>query len=472
MNYNLNKSYGVTEVFVKHDYYSKLRIKLVRKVNGKLFLCQYLGNQIKEIKQIKTDKKLYPIPDNFLSINVDESYFYFYESGDYSFFRYKYIKHQGSSRSSKSFSLEESSIRVCEERPNTRFTIWRDTQTSLGDTIWQDFRQIFPLSGREYKFTRNTTPIYFNNGSVIEPHGDDTTNAHGLGQYIAWLNEPYKMSKYTFDQIDMRSEQIWIDMNPTGQHWSDRLDNHPRCKVIHSTFEQNPFCPIEMRLKILSYDPSNPINVQNGTADDYMWKVYGLGVLAEKEERVYKGWSKISVNDFNDIQLPTVYAIDWGVNHKFAIVKCKYNPDINTLYCHELNYKSERELMADLPAEYLTQVNANGGIIIHTMQRIGIPYDAEIVCDSARPDNIRLIRDYGWEIAYGVSKPAGSLITSVSLLQGTIVKYTDTSWGIDEEQKNYSFAKDRKGIIHDELQDDNNHALDAIRYARLHFERN
>ena len=37
--------YGVTEVFVKHDYFSSLRIKLVEKVNDKLFLYEDKGDK-------------------------------------------------------------------------------------------------------------------------------------------------------------------------------------------------------------------------------------------------------------------------------------------------------------------------------------------------------------------------------------------------------------------------------------------
>ena len=168
-------TYGITEVFVKHDFYSELKIKYIKKEGGKTFLFKDLGDRLEKVKPYKTEKKLYPVYDKFLGFDIEgiENYFYIYEDGEHSYYRYKYIKHVGSSRSSKSWSIEEKAVRVCETISNSRLTVWRDTRESLGNSVWKDFRKIFPLSGRKYKFPKNTVPIYFANGSMIEPHGDD-----------------------------------------------------------------------------------------------------------------------------------------------------------------------------------------------------------------------------------------------------------------------------------------------------------
>lgn len=451
MSYNLNNNYGVTEVFVKHDYYSKLRIKLVRKVDDRIYLCHYKGDSIVEVEQITTDKKIYPIPENFLALKVDDSYGYIYENGKYSFFRYKYIKHEGSSRSSKSWSLDEASIRICEERPNTRFTIWRDTQTSLGDTIWKDFRQIFPLSGREYKFTRITTPIYFNNGSVIEPHGDDTTNAHGLTQYIAWLNEPYKMSEDTFNQIDMRSEQVWIDMNPTGRHWSDELNNHPRCKVIHSTFEQNPFCPLDMKLKILSYNPNNPINVANGTANEYMWQVYGLGLKAERPNRIFKDWIIAPDAVWKDLHYSSYFGLDFGLSAPSALVEMKFDGD-RTFYLKQWLYKP---------------LNLINGTLSEEFERLGVSKTLEIVCDSGNELNqseAQKLINAGYNIIKA-KKGSGSVVAGIELMQKYRIVVMQGSKELIDEYENYCW-RIAKGVQLDEPDPScDDHALDASKYV-------
>lgn len=476
-------NYGVTEVFVKHDYFSSLRIKLVRREEDKIILCHYLGDSVKDVEEIQTDKKIYDLPEGFFLIPLSSDYGYIYEDGDYSFFRYKYIKHRGSSRSSKSWSLEESAIRRCDETNGLRLTIWRDTKESLATTIWKDFKKLYPLSGRNYKFPQDMRPIFFPNSSVIEPHGDDSTNAHGLTQDIAWLNEPYRMSEETFNQIDQRSSQIWIDLNPKMGHWSDNLDKHPRCKVIHSTFQLNPFCPIEQKLKILSYDPSNPINVQNGTADEYMWQVYGLGMQAEKPNRIFK-WTKIPRSEFDKLE-PKVelYGIDWGKNDPWGIIHAKYYD--GALYLRELNYLSEnkwRELLAkENPAELarITGFTPDGdkqdteglGIVAWMADRLKLDKKLHVICDNNRELKIAMLRRLGYQHAYPASKPKGSILDGITLLQDMPVYYTDDSPKLEYEQENYSWKVDRYGVVLDEPEDADNHCIDPARYVALHLRR-
>lgn len=456
--------YGVTEVFVKHDYYSSLRIKLVEKVNDKLFLYEDNGDGCSLIEEIFTEKRLYDIKPGFFLYELSDNFYYFYEAGDYSLFRYKYIKHVGSSRSSKSFSIEESIIRNCEETDNLRVTVWRDSRESLGNSVWKDFRKIFPLSGRKYKFPRNTVPIFLNNGSVIEPHGDDTTNAHGITQDKAWLNEPYKMSKETFDQIDMRSEQVFIDINPNGAHWSDDLDTNPRCKVIHSTFQDNPFCPAGQKLKILSYDPDNEINVTNGTANAYMWSVYGKGEKAERPNRVFK-WEEISLTAYNDLKVKSYKGVDWGKVDPFGIIEVKYYD--SALYLHEINYDSEDKLHTKLTQAERNQISAlPEGFIMWYFQKLGINKGEHIACDTNRPEKIRALRDAGFDYAFGAYKGPGSIADGIDGLSSMKVYYTSTSLNLKHEQENYSRKTDRYGVVVEgEFDDINNHLIDPTRYV-------
>jgi hypothetical protein len=470
----MSLSYGITEVFVKHDYFSKLRVKIVRQDGDKLYLQNYLGDRIEDVKELNTTQKLYDIPESFLLIPLGEEYKYFYETGEYSMPRYKYIKHEGSSRSSKTTSLCEWTARECENNEGYRITIWRDTKSSLGETVWKDFRKVFILSGRKYKFTQDTRTIFFSNGSTLEPQGDDTTNAHGLSQNIAWLNEPYKMSENTFNQIDMRAEQVIIDMNPSMAHWSDKLNNHPRCKVIHSTFQNNPFCPMEMKLKILSYDPDNPINVQNGTANAYMHSVYALGLKAEKPNRILSGWKKIPRQQYDDLDSTEYIGNDWGKNHNWGILGAKYYD--GALYLREMNYASEVEIMKSLPLETLQEFKKqeskegeNLGIVSWMFAKLGINKKQTIVCDNNRPLKISMLRRCGWDYAVGAQKGQGSIKDGLDILQNLEVYYTDDSPNLENEYENYSYIVDRYGVVTDEPEDANNHLCDPSRYICQHL---
>lgn len=438
--------YGVTEVFVKHDHYANLRIKLLKKTDDGYILLQDNIDTVKEVEIIKTDKKIYDAPDNFLSVPIDFDLKYIYEKGKYSVPRYKYIIHKGSSRSSKSWSIEEWIIQKCERTKNLRVNIWRDTRVSLTDSIWRDFRKLFPLSGRNYKFTKNTVPIYFNSGSMIEPHGADTTNAHGITQDIAWLNEPYKISKETFDQIDQRAEQIIMDLNPKEKHWSDIISKHSRCKVIHSTFADNPFCPPEQKRKILSYDPNNPVNVKNGTADPYNWQVYGLGIQAEKPNKIYKGWKIITEVEFDKIPATSYFGLDFGETNPTALVECKYHD--GTFYFKELIYKAGSKIPS----------------LTEQLETLGIEKGTDIiVCDSASPEKINELRGAGF-YAIGANKGQGSVVAGISFLNKCKAKYTKLSNNLENEYEGYEWELDRYGLATDKPIKKYDHIMDAIRY--------
>jgi phage terminase large subunit len=88
------------------------------------------------------------------------------------------------------------------------------------------------------------------------------------------------------------------------------------------------------------------------------------------------------------------------------------------------------------------------------------------------PDNIRLLRNHGWEYAYGIDKPKGSVMAGISLLQSTNVFYTDCSSGIEHEHQTYQYRADRMGVVDDEVLKENDDLIDPIRYLRRHYEKN
>lgn len=388
MSSNLNKlKYGVTEVFIKHDYYAGLRVRLF---DSDGFIYEDKGDHAKKTdEQIKITGKLYPA-ENILNYKSDLQYHYCEDSDFGSFPRYKYIIHEGTSRSSKSWSLEEWSLRYCEEKPNKHINIWRDTREALSGTIWKDFRKLIPLSGRSIKLPQQTKPIYFENGSIIEPKGTDVNNTHGTTQDIAWLNEPYNITEDEFDQIDQRANQVIIDMNPLNLRWLDKVRNSKRCKVIYSTFKNNPFCPHDQRIKILSYEPWEsgsyeviegvptykgfPIsihnqppphleNVKRGTANEYKWLVYGLGIKAEKQSKIYHGWSKITLQDYKKLNYQKYYGLDYGRANPTACVEIQFDGE-RTFYVRPLLYQPMNEMTAPL-GEVLISVGVPVGPVTY-----------------------------------------------------------------------------------------------------------
>lgn len=424
--------------------------------------------------------------------------------------KYRYIINRGSSRSSKTVSLIDVFDLYARANSDKRLTVWRDTKTDCKKTVLNDTIKHLRRTGRYkvgHSFNKTESIFTYDNDSTFEIHGtDDEETVHGLTQDCAWLNEPYKISRETFDQIDQRtSDFIFIDYNPKKGHWVEDLMKDPRSIVIDSTFKDNPFCPPEQRLKILSYQPVsmcevvdngiieesdafdydlelNPLefterqlnellrcreNEDKNSASAFNWAVYGLGKKAERPNRIYT-WKTISTEDYRKIQGKTIICTDWGKVDPWAIVELKY--DDGKIYVKQLNYKSENEIRLHLkPTELIQMQGDENGLVVWMFDKLGIDKSHEIIADNNRPLKIAILRRFGYQ-AFAANKPKNSIIDGIDLLQNLDVYYTVDSEDIEYEQENYSYKVDSHGVVLEEPEDLNNHTMDAIRYGALYLQ--
>lgn len=420
--------------------------------------------------------------------------------------KYRYIIHEGSSRSSKTFSLIQAYYLYASGHNEKRLSVWRDTKKDCKDTVLKDMRGIYPKMPNYHSivtFNKTESIFQFRNESTIEIAGtDDEEKIHGFQGDAIWINEPYKVPKETFDQLDMRtSDFVFIDWNPKKVHWIDDLKKNKRTLVIHSTFRDNPFCPPEQKSKILGYQPVklcdavtsglltesiakkydiivNPVdltpkqikelsrcinNEDSNSANEFNWMVYGLGLKAEKPNRIFF-WDRISYQEWLQIDVPIYYGVDWGAVDPMGILAAKYYD--GGLYLHELNYASENEIREKLGPTELHQILGNEeGLITWLFNKLEIPYDATIVCDNNRRTKIIALRDGGWEYAIAAVKPPGSIMDGVDSLNSLKVYYTSESKNLEYEQENYERKVDRYGIVLEEPKDENNHLMDPTRYV-------
>ena len=429
------------------------------------------------------------------------------ENGDQ---KYRYIINRGSSRSSKTISLIDVHDLYARSNDNKRITIWRNTKTDCKKTVLVDMLKHLKRSGR-YKvsqdFNKTESIFTYSTGSTVEIHGtDDDETVHGLTQDCAHFNEPYKISRETFDQIDQRtSDFVFIDYNPKKGHWVEDLMKDPRSIVIDSTFKDNPFCPPEQRLKILSYQPVsmcevvesklihesdafeydlalNPLqfterqlnelircreNEDKNSSSAFNWSVYGLGKKSERPNRIYT-WQKIALEDYKKIECKTIICTDWGKVDPWAIVEMKY--DDGKVYVRQLNYRSENEIRLHLkPTELIQMQGDENGLVVWMFDKLGIDKSYEIIADNNRPLKIAILRRFGYQ-CFAANKPKNSIIDGIDLLQNLDVYYTVDSEDIEYEQENYSYKVDSHGVVLEEPEDLNNHTMDSIRYGALYLQ--
>jgi PBSX family phage terminase large subunit len=426
--------------------------------------------------------------------------------------RYRYIINKGSSRSSKTISLIDCYDLYARAYNNKRLTVWRDTKTDCKKTVLNDTLKRLKTTNRykiNQEFNKTESIFTYDTDSTFEVHGtDDEETVHGLTQDASWLNEPYKISKDTFDQIDQRtSDFVFIDLNPKRDHWSEDLEKDPRTLVIHSTFKDNPFCPTEQRIKILGYQPikrsfaveskmineqevysynfaTNLLNIpenrlkelyrcllneEKKSASITKWDIYGLGIKAERPNRIFN-WKTISYSEYLKIQTKTYIGVDWGKVDSFGILEAKYYD--GKLFLHELNYDSENKWQDKLSVlERQNIQGVNEGFVTWLFRKLNISQNDDIICDYNRPLKIRALRNAGWERAIEALKPKGSILDGIDLLDNLEVFYTDCSENIAYEQENYSRIVDKYGVVQEEAEDKDNHLMDPARYIVLWLEK-
>ncbi len=411
--------------------------------------------------------------------------------------KFKYIINTGSSRSSKTFSIIELAIQICNFNKNFRFTAWRDTKKDAGDTIWKDFQKVLHLSGRmDYKARNKTEKFYsFPNNTTFEIHGaDDEEKVHGLTQNVAWLNEPYKISKDTFDQIDQRSDLIIIDWNPKKNHWIDDLSKRDNAIVIHSTFKDNPFCPIEQKNKILSYLPisfcevvkskqiteeaaeiydisENKLQLTNSqleelhiaqknkkfnTADPYKWEVYGLGLKAENPKRIYHNFKKISREKYDAVKSANraYYGLDFGFANATGCMEVIYAGD-ETFYLRQKLYKPMRLMTAPL-GEVLLNIGIPVGPVTYVWADSA---DKEAGSDISQINDLRTFYNIN---AYPVSKPTYK--ARFEFINKCQIFYCESSDDFESEYEDYEYEY-INDIPTERPIKKNDHLMNAMEYA-------
>lgn len=429
---------------------------------------------------------------------------------------YKLIEQQGGSRSSKTWSDFQVLFLDLYSNPMTTCTILRDTQKSCRDIIETDWiKWLSDPMGRKKEledkkitiqefdtfiqkenllkyFLRNKTNhtwTFNHNNSFLRFTGlDDEDDAMGMTQDICWINEPYNFSHEVYKQLSQRtSKYIIFDWNPKQNHWIDIERKKDNTITLKSTLLDNPFCPKESKIQILSYQPLSYVDVvlneliseselysynlennvlnftkkqikeikrclyneSTGSASVYHWLVFGRGEKAEKPNRIFKNWKVMSDMEFDSLPYQSYYSTDFGLSAPSANVEFKFDGD-KTFFFHQRLYKP---------------INQMEGTLTEEFEKLKIDKKKENICDSGNELNkeeSRKLMNAGYNVipAY---KPNGSVNTGIDTLQKCNVYYTASSVDLEQEYEQYSW-KVYQGIQLDVPEDNSNdHALDCCR---------
>jgi phage terminase large subunit len=371
------------------------------------------------------------------------------------------IVNEGSARSSKTISICQVLIaRMLEKK--RMVTICREKSTWLKSTAMLDFYDVLTNHFKIYnpKFENKTDKTYtFENGSFVRFIGtDEHQKLRGMKQDLAWLNEGNEISYESYRQISIRTgEQIFIDLNPSmTQHWIfDNVLLRDDSEHIHSTYKDNPFLERALIEEIERLEPTD-FNIQQGTADEVLWKIYGLGLRASHQGQIF---DKIKICK----ELPpenewkkTAIGLDFGFTHDpSAIVRMVLSQ--GALYFDEIAYK--RGLLN-------TQNRLNPAMDnIETILRDNIKPNERIWADAAEPKSIRELQLCGFNIQ-AATKGADSVLNGINLIKSYNCFITERSVNLIKEKNNYVWAKDKQtGNLTNKPVDAYNHGFDAASYV-------
>lgn len=400
--------------------------------------------------------------------------------------KYKYIINQGSSRSSKTYSLIDLMDYIARTEHNKRVTIWRDTKTDNKKTVLADMLKHHKGTGRflvGYQFNKTESILTYehDNGlsSTVEIHGtDDEETVHGLTQDVAWLNEPYKIGKDTFDQIDQRAGVMFIDYNPKmNGHYLDDIARKDNAIIIHSTYKDNPFCPTESRIKIESYQPVKacflvtekieseerlqsfesadqlseyleiagyePKHIREAvrclknelqfSASMYKWQVYGLGLKSESPNKIYHNWIKITDSEYESIakhaRYQKYYGLDFGFANPSACVEVMYDGD-RTVYVKQKLYKPLSQSQTSL-GNLLIEAGVPTG---NNTYIICDPQDNLVGVSRSMVNDLRTLHDLN--VYKGVKPTYQDRFEFIGKL---VIKYTESSRDLESEYESYEY---------------------------------
>jgi len=353
---------------------------------------------------------------------------------------------EGGSRSGKTYSIIQFLIVYCLSHTGKSITIARDSLANLKATLLPDFQKILIELNLYQSDSHNKSEHTYNlNGNNIRFIGlnDDIMRAHGISQDVFWINEAMSTRNDTFDQLEQRTSDFWIlDYNPSSaKHWIYNLELRDDVKLKKTTVLDNPFAPKEIVKKILGYKPTEE-NKELGTADNYMWQVYGLGMRAAGEQTVFPFYSY--VDELPEEYDKEIFGLDFGYSHDpAAFVQIRFSG--NNIYVKEHIYSI--------------------GLSNHKLAELILPIAGRelVVCDSAEPKSIAELRKYGVK-AIPCEKGKDSVKFGIKTLQTKKIHITKDSYNLSYELSGYMYVKDRSGEVTDKT-DGADHLIDALRYA-------
>lgn len=329
----------------------------------------------------------------------------------------------------------------------------REVQKSIKDSSKRLLDDEIDRMGVRAFFDSTETEIRGRNGSLFIFAGL-RGNANAIksleGVTIAWVDEAQSISQASLDTliptIRAPGSEIWLTWNPLKA--DDPVDALFRCDtpppgatVIEVQHDDNPWFPDELRVQM---------EWQRERDYDKYLHIWRGAYWRNSEARVFKNWRVGSEDEFANVGVAEFrLGADFGYSiDPSCLVRC-YLRGQSLFIDHEA-------YMIGCEIEQLPEL----------FSRVPDAAKWPITCDSSRPETISYLRRHGFERARPSVKGAGSVEEGIAFLQSYDIVVHPRCTHVADELATYSYKLDKlTGEPIPDLEDKNNHLIDALRYA-------
>ena len=332
-----------------------------------------------------------------------------------------------------------------------RFVCGREIQNSIADSVKQiledkiqNFGVIdqFKITDREIVCPRTESLFIFKG---LRNHTVSSVKSIE-GFTRLWLEEAQTISQKSLDiaipTFRTAQSQIWAAWNPNKENDPvERLfrenKDEPDFLYIHVNYYDNPWFPDVLRTDMERDKRRDPDKYAHVWLGHY---------IKNSESRVFRNY-KIEPFDTPDDAV-FLFGADWGFSvDPTVLVRC---------------FVKERTLFVDQEAY---QVGCEIDRTPALFDKVNGSRKWTIRADSARPETISYMRRAGFKIVSAI-KGAGSVEEGIEFLKAYDIVVHPNCMHTCDEFALFSYKTDRlTGEITNQIDDANNHCLDALRYA-------
>lgn len=404
----------------------------------------------------------------------------------------RYQGAKGGRGGAKSHGLGTISVREMFTQ-HTRLACVREVQNSIKDSVKQLIEDKINTINVIDKATGKEWPIApwfkITEREIVCKHNDSLAIFRGLQNHTAtsikslegfnraWYEEAQSLTQRsielatpTFRTPGSQQRFSWnpdLETDPVDVFFRENKDD-PNFVCIRVNYYDNPWFPEDLRVDMERDKRRDP---------DKYGHVWLGGYRQNSAAQVFRNWKVESFETPANAQF--YYGADWGFSVDPSVLKRCYIVG-RTLYIDQEVYAVGCDidhtpfLFAGFQDPEILRLNAQS---LETAKRQpwaqggnwkGIPgcQRAVITADSARPETISYMRKHGFPQIRSAIKGAGSVEDGIEFLKGYDVVIHPRCTHSITEWKLYSYKVDKKtGKVTTELEDKDNHTIDADRYA-------